>query len=75
MSLAEGKDACENCNKVVPNDFILPTVVYGEYKNVCPKCALKIKNETLGLPEGTPFQGKYALMIYKNFERWENENL
>jgi len=37
----------------------------GGYMSVCGVCALEIRNEAFGLPEGTPFGGEMAQEIYE----------
>jgi hypothetical protein len=58
--------SCPNCNNTFPSRPFAPMVTTSGTIVVCPICALKIRNEHLGLPEVTPFQGGIAQEMYED---------
>jgi len=59
------KKRCPKCRRNFSIHLIHPINVNGEYFNVCPLCALKIRNIVAHLPIDTPFQGTDAKKLYK----------
>ena len=56
---------CSNCKRNFPSELVQPMFIDGGYMSVCGVCALEIRNEAFGLPEGTPFGGEMAQEIYE----------
>ena len=70
-------EKCHECGEKFPSEILSPMMVCGEYTGlICGVCALKIRNETHGLPIDTPFQGEVAQWMYekaleiKHKRRW-----
>ena len=60
------KKTCENCHKSFTDKLINPMITTcGRIREVCPICALEIRNKLHGLPAGTPFSGEMAQEYYK----------
>lgn len=56
---------CPQCKfKYQSPELIQPMFVNGKYIDMCPICALKLRNETAGLPADTPFTGTRASELY-----------
>lgn len=59
---------CENCGRGFPDHLINIMVVQFEGRNIdplsCPICAMSLRNQIHGLPEGTPFRGRTAQEAY-----------
>ena len=67
---------CEQCKVAVPIDlnFIQPMFIGDRYIDVCPKCALGIRNLLMGLPRKAHFSGDMANELYFQFISWlENQ--
>lgn len=61
---------CQGCERTVPNHLINALIASGDDGDVketllCAVCALKERNEVVGLKEGTPFTGTLAKQFYK----------
>lgn len=59
------KKRCPKCRRNFSVQLIQPIFVDGKYFNVCPLCALEIRNILAHLPMDTPFQGTEAKKLYK----------
>jgi hypothetical protein len=59
---------CPDCNNDFPPELLSDMTVGYEggvrYEKKCPPCALRLINETAGLPPGTPFRGPKAAAMY-----------
>lgn len=56
---------CENCGRSFPGHLVSIFIHNADEKLLCPICALSLRNQIHGLPEGTPFHGKIAQSIYE----------
>jgi len=57
---------CSQCNRSFPEHLLQPMIrSAGNLYDVCPLCALKIRNKEHGLPEDTPFTGEIARMFWQ----------
>ena len=64
------KMMCENCGRDFPNHLVSIFVHNADDKLLCPICALSLRNQIHGLPEGTPFQGEVAQEMYEEAVRY-----
>lgn len=60
---------CLECEQLFP-DHLIQDMAIGDktglhYVPLDPVCALKIRNQTAGLPLDTPFQGEMAQALYE----------
>lgn len=64
-------ETCEQCKIEFPMLFYAPMYVDGAYCNICPVCALALRNKLAGLPKDTPFTGKIAQGAVEDFKEWK----
>ncbi len=59
-------EICKRCKRTAPTYCIAPFMSSeSKPQTLCAVCALEVRNEDLGLPADTPFQGEIAS------EMWE----
>lgn len=52
---------CQVCDAEFPDHLIAPMLTTrGNFQQICPLCALQIRNQQHGLPPDTPFTGTIA---------------
>jgi hypothetical protein len=56
---------CPNCHNTFPARLLAPLITNEGAFELCPICALKVRNALHGLPEDTPFQGEIAQQMYE----------
>lgn len=57
---------CQKCRKNYPDHLVQPFISSDRpHRRLCAICALETRNEELGLPLGTPFQGEMAAELYE----------
>ena len=55
---------CDKCKRRFPDGLVQP--MFGTISALlCGVCALEVRNEMLGLPVDTPFNGEMAQEIYE----------
>lgn len=59
------KRKCPKCKRKFSEHLIQPMFVNGGYLDLCPLCALELRNTIHGLPLDTPFQGEIAQELYE----------
>lgn len=69
----EADDRCQLCKITVPAElqFIQPVFVGDRYKDVCPSCALGMRNLLLGLPKTAKYASEQANETYYQFISWK----
>ncbi|KKR27903.1 MAG: hypothetical protein UT61_C0062G0003 [Candidatus Woesebacteria bacterium GW2011_GWA1_39_8] len=59
---------CTSCRLKYPDHLLseMASSISGKltYTLLCPICALRIRNETMGLPPDTPFSGEMASKMF-----------
>lgn len=75
LKLKENGDivTCMGCDRTVPNDYINALVEGDKVTYLCAVCALKQRNEALGVPEDTPFTGSIAKFMYVKTVKYYKE--
>lgn len=62
-------DNCTSCKRKFPEGLVQPMYSSsggkGNYRDLCPICALIIRNESAGLPIDTPFSGEIANELFE----------
>ena len=58
---------CTECHKEFPEDVFQLMAYQSGYIIPCPRCVLRIRNETHNLPLDTPFEGGLAKELYEKF--------
>lgn len=68
----EAESQCHICKTSVPRElpFIQPMFVGDRYVDVCPKCALGVRNLLLGLPKTAKYPGDSANELYLQYISW-----
>ncbi len=56
---------CQRCKNEFPDHLYHDLVTSEGRFTYCPICALELRNEMSGLPEGTPFQGEIANRMWE----------
>jgi len=57
---------CGECERDFPPELLDEMFIGGRYTTlICGICALKLRNQYLGLPPSTPFVGSNAQKMYK----------
>lgn len=57
---------CLNCKKSFPDSLLSPLIINGHATEpMCGICALKLRNESMGLPLDELFQGEQARLMYE----------
>ena len=64
---------CPECHKSFPSHLIQPMIGFLPPRDMCPICALRIRNEEHGLPKDTPFQGEIAKEMHEEAKRFLKE--
>lgn len=69
---------CLECEKLFP-DHLIQDMAIGDqtglsYVPLDPVCALKIRNQTAGLPLDTPFQGEMANALWEEAVEYLKSN-
>ena len=61
------KNVCHICG-IRPRrpEMIQPLITSQGDFDLCPICALDVRNQMIGLPAGTPFQGEIANDMYED---------
>ena len=62
---------CNECKK--ERLTVVPMYTTIGSRDMCPICALKVRNKFHGLPKETPFQGITAQMIYDKEVEYEKQ--
>jgi hypothetical protein len=72
----ESEDECQLCKIKVPSNlhFISPVFVGYAYRDLCPKCALGIRNLLMNYPKTSRYASESANDHYSQFISWLVQN-
>jgi len=56
---------CSRCGNTFSEGLVNPFATSDGLQIICPICALKARNELLGLPEDKPFYGEFSRKLYE----------
>jgi hypothetical protein len=71
----EADDTCQLCNISIPSElqFIQPTFIGDSYKDLCPACALGMRNLLMKLPKTAKYASSQANELYFQFISWKEQ--